>query len=481
MQTGLSILTILWSMSAAACFMLALMHLEFWSRSRSRHEYLLSSTMAAAAGCTALLELAAMFATDISTYLSLLKLQVACIGVMLISLVWFVRTYLAAGSRALLYAITVLWVVSIGIDFLSPTGSVFTANSEIASARTFWGESFALVLGETNPWKYLADVASALILMFLLHATVGAWRGGSRQRAVVVGGGSVLFITLAGIHAPLVDAGIIETPYMVSFAFLLIVAALSYQVVYDAVQADRYARELETLSRGFILGEVAAGLAHELNQPLAAILSNAQAARRYLDSDSPDLAEIGEIIEDIIVDDKRAGQIIHGLRSMLQQESRETTMVRVNTVIESVIEIVGAELRSRGVTIDADLRAERDAVLADTVQLQQVLINLLINAARSMTETPPEHRCISIRSSSDGDTVNVSVSDHGSGISDATKSRLFEPFFSTHDGGLGMGLAICKRIVERHGGRIWAEARSRGGSVFRFDLPRTDTVPGDTQ
>lgn len=481
MQNGLSLLTILWSMCAAACFMLALMHLGLWSRSRLRREYLISSAMAAAAGCIALLELAAMFAEDISIYLFFLKLQVACIFVMLMSLVWFVRLYLAAGSKALVAIIAVLWVAALAANFVSPTGQVFTANSELVSMQTFWGESYSLARGETNRWKYLADAASVLILLFLLHASLVAWRRGSRQRAVVVGGSSALFIALAGIHAPLVDAGIVDTPYMVALAFLAIVAALTYQLVYDALRANRYAREMEQLTRGILLGEVAAGLAHELNQPLAAILSNAQAARRYLGSEAPDMIEVGEIIDDIIADDKRAGQIIHGLRSILQGKESEAVLVRVNSVIESAVEIVGAELHTRGVSIDTDLQAGRDAVRANAGQLQQVLVNLLLNAARAMAETSPGNRRIGISSASRGDTVNVAVSDRGAGISEASRSRLFEPFFSTHDGGLGMGLAICKRIVEGFDGRIWAEPRPRGGSVFCFALPSAEPEPVQTR
>jgi signal transduction histidine kinase len=450
--------------------MLALLQAMLWLSARDHAEYLISALMAAAAGCVALLELAAMSAADAPTYLDALKLQITFIGIMLISLVWFVRIYLSAGSPTLVYATIVLWAIALVANLVSPTGGLFTSNVELVS-RQFLGETFTLLRGETNPWKYAADAASVLILLFLLQATVEAWRKNKRQRAVVVGGSSLVFIMFGGIHTPLVDAGVIQTPYMVGFSFLAIVGALSYQLVYDALQANRYAREMEQLTRAFLLGEIAAGLAHELNQPLAAILSNAQAARRYLGSSEPDYDEVGEIIEDIIAEDKRAGQIIHGLRTMLRGADPETRVVSINDVIESTIDLVGADLRSRGVAIQTDLRATRDAVEADSVQLQQVLINLMLNAAKAMAETTPDRRRIGIRSTSRGEKIDIAVTDRGPGIREPARARLFEPFFSTDASGLGMGLPICKRIVERHGGRIWMEPRESGGSVFFFELP----------
>ena len=259
-----SILTVLWSMCAAACFVLGLTHLLLWYRSRWRLEYLLSTVMAAAAGCNALLELAVMFASDIESYTFFLRMEVACIFVILMSLVWFVRLYLGAGSYWLLGVITALWVITLVVNFMSPGGNVFSEITELARYETFWGESFVLANGEIHPLKFLSDLASILILVYLLHASYLAAKNGRRRRAFVVGGGSVFFILLAGVHTPLVDAGLVRTPYMISFAFLAIVGALTYQLVRDALEANRYAREMERMSRGALLGEFAAGLAHDL-------------------------------------------------------------------------------------------------------------------------------------------------------------------------------------------------------------------------
>ncbi|MBT8442158.1 MAG: hypothetical protein KJO76_07225 [Gammaproteobacteria bacterium] len=466
-----SILTVLWSMCAAACFMLGLTHLLLWYRSRWRPEYLLSTVMAIAAGCNALLELAVMFSTDIEIYTFFLQTQVACIFVILMSLVWFVRLYLGAGSYWLLGVITALWAITLVVNFISPASNVFAEIFELERYETFWGESFSLALGDTHPLKFLSDLASLLILVYLLHASYLAAKNGRRRRALVVGGGSVFFILLAGAHTPLVDAGIVRTPYMISFAFLAIVCALTYQLVRDALEANRYAREMERMSRGTLLGEVAAGLAHELNQPLSAILSNAQSAQSLLGNDEPDMTEIGVIVDDIVTDDKRAGSIIHGLRDMLREREPDTTRIDMNREIRFVAELVAGELHALDIELELNLTPELPAVAADRVQIQQVLLNLLLNAARAVATSEDAQRTVTVVSEQDSESVRVRITDTGPGIDAQEIANVFEPFYSTDPGGLGMGLAVSRRIVERFGGRIQAENGAAGGAVFSYSLP----------
>ena len=471
MQPEFSILTFMWSMVAAACFMLALTHLVFLLRGRRQLEYLLAATMAAAAGSNAIIELLLLFATDIPTYQALLKVGNVSIFVMLISLVSFVRAYLGTGSGWLLLLITGLWSVAMIANIWSPASLVFSEISELTRVETFWGESYTMANGVINPWKYCADAASLLILIFLVHATWVAWRQGKRQRAAIVGGSSVLFITLGGIQAPLVDAGILNTPYMVGFAFLAIVAALTYQMISDALRANRYSLEIERLTAAMVLGEVAAGLAHELNQPLSAILSNAQAARRFLDSHDPDLDEIRAILNDIATDDKRAGEIVHGLRAMLGPRQTVSANVDINAAIHFVTKLLSSEIHEKGVTLQMELQSDLAMVLADKVQIQQVLMNLILNALHALADMPSSRRQVVIRSTAHDDSVVVSITDHGPGVRADMMPRLFEPFFSTKSDGLGMGLAICKRIIERHNGTIEIEERGGGGAVFIFTLP----------
>jgi two-component system sensor kinase FixL len=220
-----------------------------------------------------------------------------------------------------------------------------------------------------------------------------------------------------------------------------------------------------------VLGELTSALAHELNQPLAAILSNAQAARRFMDAGNADPVEMREILEDIIRDDKRAGEVIHRLRAMLQKGEMSRERLSVEQVIAEAIALLNGELMVQGVDVQVHAAAQLLAVEAGRVELQQVLVNLLLNAARAMQELPSSERVIKIRiDAGDGDIV-VAVEDRGQGIAADDLPRIFEPFFTTVSAGMGMGLAICRRIMQLHGGRIWAENNASGGATFFFSLP----------
>jgi len=475
MQSSFSILTLLWSMCAAASFMLGLIQVMTWYQRQLKFAYLLSFSMAAAASVSALFELSMMFTTDIERYQVLFTLHTICIFFVLISLVWFIKSYLGAGSQWIFVAIITLWSIQVLGNAFLPEGPLYLKILELGRVETYWGEVFTIARIETSPMKYLTDAASVLILIYLMQSTWVAWRHGIRQRAIVVGGGAMLFITIAGIHTPLVDAGIVRTPYMISFAFLAIVAALTYQLVSEA-ERDRIdlqlaRRDMERLTRIGMLGEVAAGIAHELNQPLTAILSNAQAARRFLALKNPDLDEIREIVDDIIADDKRAGSVIHGLRAMFNRDETLPDAAHVNDAVRLVSDILAGEMRTKNVLLETELARKLPAVIGDDVQIQQVLMNLILNAMRAMNDTPDHARRIVVRTVPTDGEVLISVADTGPGISTDALPRLFEPFYTMQQDGLGVGLAICSRIVERHGGRIWAEANSDAGATFNFTLP----------
>jgi two-component system sensor kinase FixL len=237
------------------------------------------------------------------------------------------------------------------------------------------------------------------------------------------------------------------------------------------VEVARARAELFHVERSLRLNEMTASLAHELNQPLAAILSNAQAALRFLKSDKPDLNEFQEIIQDIISDDQRAGNVIRSLRSMVKREEVERNPVILNNVLNDVIQIFHTESIFRNVRVETELDGSLPPVLGDKVQLQQVVLNLILNAADAMSHNPPEHRQIILRTGVKDDRIRVTVRDFGLGIDKENLERIFEPFFTTKGAGLGMGLNICRSIVEAHGGRIWAENNPDRGATFVFELP----------
>jgi len=236
-------------------------------------------------------------------------------------------------------------------------------------------------------------------------------------------------------------------------------------------EVNRAREQLLHVERSARMGELTASLAHELNQPLAAILSNAQAALRFLQSNKVNLDELREILQDIIQDDQRAGNIIRSLRSMMKREERERNPVILNSVLSEVIQIFHTESISRNVHIDTEFDESLPPVLGDKVQLQQVALNLIVNAADAMSQNPLEQRRIIVGTRVRNDRVRVRIRDFGPGIEQGDLDRIFEPFFTTKGTGLGMGLAVSQTIVKAHGGYIWAENHPDGGATFFIELP----------
>jgi len=218
-------------------------------------------------------------------------------------------------------------------------------------------------------------------------------------------------------------------------------------------------------------GEVVASLAHEVNQPLFAIVSNARAAGTLLSRNEPDLAEIGAALDDIVQDANRASAIIARVRAFLQRKPTEHLPLDLNAVVETVRIFLGPELARRRVKLEVVLAGGLPAVLGDAVQLQQVLVNLLMNGIEAMERVAPAERRLRVRTSADREGVHLEVADAGPGLDPEIRSRLFEPFFTTKPSGLGMGLAICRSIVQAHGGHIRVAPRPGPGTTIQIQLP----------
>jgi C4-dicarboxylate-specific signal transduction histidine kinase len=236
-------------------------------------------------------------------------------------------------------------------------------------------------------------------------------------------------------------------------------------------QAREQRAQLTHLGRVAVLGELSGAFAHELAQPLTSILGNAEAALQLLPPGTPGRAEIEEILRDIIKDDVRAAEVIQRLRSMLARGEIRRLTVDLNQVVCDVLALARGDLIARGVSVDTQLEPRVGLVLADPVQLQQVLLNLIMNASDAMVGNAPAERrlMIATRRSEQGRAIECSVADRGPGIRPEDLEHIFQPFVTTKKQGLGLGLAICRSIVEAHGGRLWAEnSASGGGAVFRF-------------
>ena len=244
------------------------------------------------------------------------------------------------------------------------------------------------------------------------------------------------------------------------------------------LDAQKQRNELAHLSRLTMLGELSGTLAHELNQPLAAILSNAQAALRFLAQDAPALNDVRDILEDIVGDDKRASEVIQRLRLLLRKDEVQHQPLEVNQVVQDVLKLVHSDLTSRNIAVKIDLSSELPAVVGDRVLLQQVLLNLILNGCDAMTGAEPAgHRRLHIRTLWNGEAVQVSVGDQGSGIPPDDMARIFEPFITTKPQGMGLGLAICRNIITAHNGQLWATNNADCGASFYFTLPAYPEEP----
>jgi signal transduction histidine kinase len=221
-----------------------------------------------------------------------------------------------------------------------------------------------------------------------------------------------------------------------------------------------------------MLGEFAATIAHEVNQPLAAIVTNSDATLRWLAAQPPNLDEAREALNRITRDSHRAYEVIKRTRALVVQGEPDYTDVDLNQAIQEVVRMTHAEQRKSGVTLVEDLSEGLPPVRGNRIELQQVVLNLVLNSIEAMRPVADRARILSIRTErEDPDTIRVSVQDSGVGFDEATAERLFEHFFTTKVGGTGLGLRISRSIVEAHGGRIWASRAAPHGALFQFTVP----------
>jgi PAS domain S-box-containing protein len=243
-------------------------------------------------------------------------------------------------------------------------------------------------------------------------------------------------------------------------------------------------RELAQVTRQTTMGAMTASIAHEVNQPLAAIVTNANAGLRWLARAEPDLDEARALLKRIVDDGHRASEVIASIRSMFGKDRGEKSSVSVNELIGEVTAVVHGEIESHQVTLQCQLREDLPSVMAEQIQLQQVLLNLIMNAVDAMSSVTDRERVLIVKTDiSEYDHVLITLEDSGTGIEPNHMDRIFDAFFTTKASGMGMGLSICRSIIESHDGRLWASSRSPHGSIFYIKLPcagSSDVVSGQT-
>src|SRR5882762_2192934 len=495
----MSWITVIWSMNAAACLTLAAFYGVVWCKQRDNWVHLLFSCSAVAAAAISAFELWMTNVRTMEQYELLVRWIHVPTWILIVSFVAFVRLYLHAGRAWLAWAIYGLRTLVLILNFIFPVSINFKAITDI---RHFsWaGEIVSVPVGIPNPWGLLSHVGLLLLLVFCVDAAITVWRRGDRRRALLVGG-SMIFGAILAWHVPLVIWGIIDIPFFLSFAYSGIVVAMGYELSSDisraaplarklkasqaalrkseqdmevaALEAARQRQELTHLARVTSLGELSSSLAHELTHPLTAILSNAQAAQRFLANDDVDLNELREILNDIVAEDQRAGEVIHRLRLLLKkgEPQKHCDDVDVNEVARDVLKLMRNDLINQNVTVDTDLAQNLPAIRADRVQLQQVVLNLLLNACEAMIDSDASERQLLITSKLENGAVRISVTDRGGGIPEEKLEQVFERFFTTKKEGMGLGLSICRSIINEHEGKIWATKNADCGATFHFSLP----------
>ena len=264
--------------------------------------------------------------------------------------------------------------------------------------------------------------------------------------------------------------------YILSFiAAILIQAALISWLLYEhwrrqraEVLARNTMSELAHVNRMATVGQLSASIAHEVNQPLAGMLASAQAALRWLDK--ANVEEVRERLDGIVSEGFRASDIITNLRAMFKHDVQEKTLVDINKLVSSVLALVQIDLQKHEIELQTQLDDRIPQVLGNQVQLQQVILNLVMNAIELMSSL--QTRVLRIKTElSQSNTVHVSIEDTGTGVKPSDVDRVFKPMFTTKARGMGMGLSICQSIIENHDGRIWVSPRANGGSIFQFELP----------
>jgi signal transduction histidine kinase len=330
-------------------------------------------------------------------------------------------------------------------------------------------------------WQWVAAASNVLLIVFMIDAVIQRWLKGdpeSRRKALVIGLAIAGPMVLNCVLAQLVAFGALHVP-LPSMPYLGSVIVIVYELSREARESSRaqarLRNELARAERVNVLGHLAAALAHEISQPLAASLINAEAALQELESQTPDFQGLHAIVTDIRDQDTRAAKTISRLRALIQQHGVQKESLSVSEVVQDVLSLVHSEAASKEIALDSIIRPGLPRVWGDRVHLSQVLLNLLVNAVEAVQSRPEKDRRILVeaRENAESGKVELAVHDSGCGIPQGDIDSVFKPFFSTKSDGIGIGLALSRTIVEAHGGSLWAENRTIGdGATFRFTLRR---------
>ena len=382
------------------------------------------------------------------------------------AMVWFCAEYSGASAttRQMSWLVTVLFALALVERLASPWPTGPTSSDP----------GYRQGLPE--------DLALFGLALLVAAGSIRLWRSRARLRALTLGAGMGLAIVEMAGYATLLELDIARLPTPVPHVFMLMVLLVSSELAYslEASQwmAERRQQGLAHISRLAVVGELTASIAHEINQPLGAILSNTEAGELLLERNAPPMDELGQILQDIRRDGLRATNVIQQVRTLVRSQEVVLEKIDANGLAEDVIGLVAPEARRRRLALDLLLSAEPVHVRGDRGRLEQVLINLLINALDAMEMdpsrdplpgTPAEVVMAVTRNTTD--EIEFRITDQGHGIPPERLDRLFDSFYTSKAHGMGLGLSIARSLVELHGGWIRAENNPSGGATFRVTLP----------
>jgi signal transduction histidine kinase len=477
----MGLVTVLWSMAAAAVLTMAAVCGLAWLSERRDPGRLVFLLIALGVVAGMRCEVGMMHAATTAEFGQWLRWYHPPVFCVILGYVFLVRLYLGTGRLALAWTIVALRLVILVTNFSVHPNSNW---QEIDSLRhvSFLGEQVAVPGDVVVRWQWLSTASLLLMILFVADACIERLRkpqSDSMRRVLTIVFALAVPMIIVIPWTQVALLGIDQIPVVASPWFLFTLSAMAFELRQEITMGARTRREvvglrgeLAHVGRVTALGQLASALAHELAQPVTAIRWNIETAKICLRAENPDLAELRTIVTEISRSDLRAGEIIDRMRALIKQRSIELKPLALAEVVKDVISLVRSEAMTRDVALDCILEPELPFVAGDRVHISQVLLNLVINAMDAMQSRSSDARRLVIEArTTPAGTIEVAVRDSGTGIPDECFEKVFDPFFTTKSGGMGMGLALSRTIVEAHGGRIWAERSAEGmGATLRFTL-----------